>query len=141
MVRLCDVEPGAEILPSIAAFKNKTREQGEIMRRKTRIAADGSRQPTDSTSQSSPTFNFLSMMTVLSLAALHGWTIRQLDVDTAYLNAPIDFSIYVRFPYGYTDYLLAKNNGVLPFNPKGHLWRLGRALNDLRQSGALWDIR
>jgi hypothetical protein len=77
-------------------------------------------------------------MIVLSLAALHGWTIRQLDVDTAYLNAPIDFSIYVRFPYGFTDYLLAKNNGELPFNPKGHLWRLGRALYGLRQSGALW---
>jgi hypothetical protein len=138
MVRFCDVEPGAEVLPSIAAFKIKTGEHGEITRHKTRIAADGSRQPTDSTSQSSPTFNFLSMMTVLSQAALHGWTIRQLDVDTAYLNAPIKQRIYVRFPYGFSDYLLAKNNGELPFNPKGHLWRLGRALYGLRQSGALW---
>jgi hypothetical protein len=35
-------------------------------------------------------------------------------------------------PIGFTDYLLAKHGDVLPFYPKDHLWRLGRALYDLK---------
>ena len=49
----------------------------------------------------SPVAKFTSILrTLLALSAQLGLTVRQMDVDTASLNAPIDEHIWVQLPKG-----------------------------------------
>ena len=50
----------------------------------------------------------------------------QMDFDTAYLNADIDFEVYVKLPAGFVE----KPNMV---------WKLKKALYGLKQSGRMWN--
>ena len=53
--------------------------------------------------------------------------IHQLDVKTAYLNAPIDSEVYVRQPEGFE-------------GGKEKVWKLKKSLYGLKQSGRNWNI-
>jgi Reverse transcriptase (RNA-dependent DNA polymerase) len=44
--------------------------------------------------------NFTSIRALLALSAQLGQTVRQMDVDTAFLNAPIEEDIWVQLPKG-----------------------------------------
>jgi Reverse transcriptase (RNA-dependent DNA polymerase) len=71
-----------------------------------------------------PVARWDSIRTVLSLATVHDYELRQLDIKTAYLNGPLDEEIYMHVPPG----------SDTPY------WRLHKGLYGLRQAGRQWYL-
>ena len=67
---------------------------------------------------------------LLSLAVTHGWFLRQLDVQNAFLHGVLDEEVYMRQPPGFVD----------PARPQ-HLCRLVKALYGLKQAPRAWHAR
>lgn len=78
----------------------------------------------------SPTAKMTSLRVMVQLAAQYNLTIHQLDVKTAYLNAPIDCEIYVDQPKGFQ---VGKSD-------KNLVWKLNKSLYGLKQSGRNWNV-
>ena len=77
-----------------------------------------------------PTANFTSVRTVMQLAAQNDLILHQMDVKTAYLNAPIDCEIYMEQPEGF----------AVPSNSEDVLvCKLNKSLYGLKQSGRNWN--
>ena len=68
----------------------------------------------------------MSVRLLLALATIHDWDVRQLDIETAYLNAPVKEEIYMKQVPGFE----VPGNKVL---------RLKRSLYGLKQSGKNWN--
>ena len=66
----------------------------------------------------------------MQLAVNHDYKIRQLDVKSAYLNADLDYDIYIYQPKGFEE---LDNNG----NPL--VMKLKKSLYGLKQSGRMWN--
>jgi hypothetical protein len=64
----------------------------------------------------------------LAIAANEDLEIKQMDFDTAFLNAPITEDIYIKTPKGY-------NHNV----PDGHVLKLQKALYGLKQAPREWN--
>ena len=73
---------------------------GEVVRWKCRLVAQGFFQVYDKDYDQtySPVAKLTSIHTVLAISAQLGLYVRQMDVDTAFLNAPIKEDIWVRMP-------------------------------------------
>ena len=71
-----------------------------------------------------------SVRALMQIACQEDLIVHQMDVKTAYLNAPIDCEIYVEQPQGYT--VSGKNGEKL-------VWRLKKSLYGLKQSGRNWN--
>ena len=67
-----------------------------------------------------------SIRAFIQIAAEYGLSISQMDVKTAFLNAPIDCDIYVQQPQGYE-------------KPGGLVCKLKKSLYGLKQSGRNWN--
>ena len=77
----------------------------------------------------SPTASLTSVRALKQIAAQHNLTLHQMDVKTAYLNAPIDCEIYLEQPEGFET----------PSNSDKRLvYRLNKSLYGLKQSGRNW---
>ena len=74
----------------------------------------------------SPTLGIDSIKLILVLAAKFKWSVFQLDIKAAYLNANLDKDIYVAISPGDQNY----NKGFL---------KLNKALYGLKQSGRQWN--
>jgi hypothetical protein len=68
-----------------------------------------------------------SLKYMLALAAHNDWEIRQIDFDTAFLNATLKEDIYVQIPEGYRGQF-----------PPGSVLKLNRALYGLKQAPREW---
>ena len=66
----------------------------------------------------------------MQLAVQEGLEVHQMDVKTAYLNAPIDVDIYVNQPKGFE--VVSKDDTKL-------VWKLKKSLYGLKQSGRNWN--
>ncbi len=77
-----------------------------------------------------PTTKMTSVRTLMQLAVQNDYIVHQMDVKTAYLNAPIDCDIYIEQPKGYE--VTSKNNEKL-------FCKLNRSLYGLKQSGRNWN--
>ena len=71
-----------------------------------------------------------TIRTLLQHAVQDNWMIHQMDVVTAYLNAPIDCEIYIDQPEGFRE---SRNSGELL------VYRLKKSLYGLKQSGRNWN--
>ena len=69
---------------------------------------------------------FESLRTMLALAAIHNWEIRQMDVKMAFLNGKLQEEIYMRQPAGFTD-------------GTERVCRLRRSIYGLKQAGNVWN--
>ena len=74
----------------------------------------------------SPTAKMTSIRTLIQLAVEHDLIVHQMDVKTAYLNAPIDCEIYVQQPEGFTE-------------GQNLVYKLKKSLYGLKQSGRNWN--
>ena len=74
----------------------------------------------------SPTVKMTSIRAFMQIAAEFNLSVSQMDVKTAFLNAPIDCEIYVQQPKGFE-------------KPGGLVCRLKKSLYGLKQSGRLWN--
>ena len=77
-----------------------------------------------------PTARMTSIRMLLQLAIQEDMLIHQMDVKTAYLNAPIDCDIFMEQPEGYEKH-----------NSQGDklVWKLRKSLYGLKQSGRNWN--
>jgi len=95
---------------------------------KARYVAKGYSQVKDVDCQETfpPTVDFTSVCTLMQLAAQYDLILHQMDVKTAYLNAPIDCEIFMEQPEGFE--VSSKCDDVL-------VYKLNKSLYGLKQSG------
>ena len=111
-------------------FLRKRDEKGNIIRYKARLVAQGfSQKPgTDYSNDGTfaPVMRFETLRTLLALAAVNNWNIRQFDIKGAYLHGTLHEVIYMRQPEAFDD-------------NSGKVCRLIRPLYGLKQSGNVWN--
>jgi hypothetical protein len=123
--------PDATVIGSRWVYKSKLDSHGLVTRRKARFVARGFTQRVgehyDQTF--SPVVQGVTLRAVLALAAQHGWVVHQIDFNNAFINAPIDGTIYVQQPEGFE----RRAPGGAP-----QVLLLQRSLYGLAQSPRLW---
>ena len=97
---------------------------------KARLVAQGHRQieGIDYTETFAPVVRYDSVRVFLALSACLGLTIHQMDVNTAFLNSPIDETVYVRQPPCFLD-----------AQHPDYVWKLKGAMYGLKQAPLLWN--
>lgn len=138
---------------NLHAFVTSTTKRSGVI--KCRLVSNGKAQTMDSSETFSATATLESFRAVLTVACTNGFKLRQGDIPTAYLNAPIDRHVALFPPVGY---ILSKQQlegltqaGYVPeeddlqgrpVRPGRHCKYklvLNRALYGMKQSGQLWN--
>ena len=111
-------------------FKTKENPDGSLIKRKARLVARGFSQTpgVDFFETFSPVVRYESVRCVLSLAASRNMEMVQFDVQTAFLNGPIDEEIYLEQPEGYRD-------------DSSIVWKLKKAVYGLKQAPRCWNSK
>jgi hypothetical protein len=122
----------ANVIESRWVFKTKRDEAGQVVRYKARFVAKGFSQVPgqDFTDTYAPVTKFTSVRTVIALAAVHDWELENMDVDTAFLNAPVEEVIYVRQAEGF------EQRGP---NGEELVYLLHKSLYGLKQAPRNWN--
>ncbi|KAK1610097.1 hypothetical protein QYE76_033770 [Lolium multiflorum] len=123
---------GVNVIDSKWVFKVKRHANGKIERFKARLVAKGFKQRygLDYEDTFSPVVNPTTIRLLLSLAITHGWSLRQLDIQNAFLNGVLEEEVFMRQPPGFED----------PDRPH-HLCHLVKALYGLKQAPRAWHAR
>ena len=109
-------------------FHRKRDANGDVLKHKVRLVADGNHQSDiDYDEVFSTTVTIDSIRTILAISMQRGWIIRQGDISNAYLNADLDREMFLQLPQG---------NGLFD---DGQVVRLRKAIYGLKQSGRLWN--
>jgi len=118
----------ANVITTRWVFKYKRDSDGRIVKRKARLVARGYTQEpgTDFHNTFAPTLKQDSLRIITSIAVNKNFNIKQIDVNSAYLNAPLKEEIYIEAPQGYSTYNKA-------------FWKLNKALYGLKQSANAWN--
>jgi len=83
-------------------FKVKYLDTGVVDKLKARLVGQGCTQQAgiDFHSTFAPTLKYKSLRALLSLAATLDWEVKQMDVQTAFLNGDMKEEVYMRLPEG-----------------------------------------
>ena len=124
---VCELPAGKQSVGGRWVYATKIGKEDSI-RYKARWVAKGFTQQygSDYLETFAPTCKITTVRTVMQIAAEKNLILHQMDVKTAYLNAPIDFEIYMDQPKGYV-----QNNGTC---------KLNKSLYGLKQSGRNWNL-
>ena len=119
--------PGQGIISGKWHFAHKLDEKGNVVKYKARFVARGFTQTPgiDYHDTYSPTAKLSTLRTVLATGVKLGMQFKQMDIKTAYLNAPIQEDIYMEQPEGY-------------HKDRQMVCKLKRSLYGLKQSGRNW---
>lgn len=112
-------------------FKRKLGDQNEVVRYKARFVAKGFLQVygRDYMETHSPVSHLNSIKLVLAIVAENDMELRQMDFDTAFLNATLTEDVYVEQPDGF----VSKSNPTF-------VCRLIKALYGLKQASREWYL-
>jgi len=126
----CELPAGRDAIGCRWVYKCKIGSDGAVARYKARLVAKGysQREGLDYGEVFAPVVKFTTLRTLLALAATSGDSVFQMDVDTAFLYAPVEEDIYMRQPEGY-----------IVGNPKTVL-KLKKSLYGLKQSPRNWNL-
>ena len=127
---IVDAPPRVNIIPCHYVLAMKRGPNGEKLKLRARLVANGQRQKEglDYSETFAPTSNMSTIRAVLTMAAQNDWEIHQVDIKSAYLNAPLRDDIYMRAPPGY-----------LKPGDEGKVLKLLRSLYGLKQAGFEWS--
>ena len=100
-----EVPKGAKLLDSKPVYKRKRRDDGAVIRFKSRLVVRGflQRFGIDYNSTFAPTLSYKALRVLLALAASLDLEIKLMDVETAFLHAPIDRPLYMKIPSSFTN--------------------------------------
>ena len=126
-----DLPAGHTAIPCSEVVKVKRGPKGEVQSYRVRIVAGGHRQVegVNYTETFSAAAKMPTVRAVLANAAHQDWEIEHVDVKSAYLNAPLKETIYMKAP-----------RGVLKPGQEGKVLRLKKGLYGLKQAGRGWYL-
>jgi Reverse transcriptase (RNA-dependent DNA polymerase) len=126
---LVDLPKGEPVIPCTKVLKEKCGPPGKVETYSVRIVAGGHKQVEgiNYTETFSAAVKIPSVHVVLANAAERDWEIHQIDVKSAYLQALLKETIYMRLPCG-----------VLKPGQEGKVCRLLKGLYGLKQAGRGW---
>lgn len=123
---IANIPPGRRAVDSKWVLHIKRDAEGRIARFKARLVAKGFTQipGQDFNYTFAPVARWDSIRSILTLAATKGWTVRHIDIKTAFLNGPLTEEIYMKKPE-----ILGRG-----------YWRLKKGLYGLKQAGRSWYL-
>jgi hypothetical protein len=74
-----------------------------------------------------PVARYSSIKIIISLAAVFGWKLHQMDVKTAFLNGEVEQEVYIEQPEGF-----------IIHDKRSHVCKLKKALYGLKQAPRAW---
>ncbi|KAK1558510.1 hypothetical protein Q3G72_003173 [Acer saccharum] len=113
-------------------FRNKSDEDGNIVRNKARLVAQGYSQieGIDFEETFAPIARLESIRLLLSISCVHKFKLHQMDVKSAFLNGFLQEEVFVEQPKGFVD-----------AHHPNHFYRLKKALYGLKQEPRAWYER
>ncbi|KAI7961043.1 hypothetical protein MJO28_001532 [Puccinia striiformis f. sp. tritici] len=120
-------QDGMPILGSRWVFAIKRSQDGDILRFKARVVAQGFTQIQGQNFEKTfaPTPTFASLRLLFAMASRNSWLVASFDVKSAFLHSPIDCEVFIKPPEGLDV-------------PNGHVLRLKKALYRTKQAGRCW---
>jgi hypothetical protein len=125
-----------EIIPAMLLFDRKTDETGAEVRKKARCVARGDMQaqvPGEGPLLASPVAGAPTLRAMAGVAASTNCEFQQMDVNTAFLHAPLSKPVYLAVPAGFPD------SELLPGVPRtAQALKLKKAVYGLREAPYSW---
>lgn len=127
---LVPMPTGQKVVGCKWVFKIKRNSDGSIARYKARLVAKGFHQTADIdyTETFSPVVKPITIRVLLTLALYHGWTIRQVDINNAFLHGVLTESVFMEQPDGFQ----------VPSASPGLACHLKKAIYGLKQAPRAW---
>ncbi|CAI7759936.1 unnamed protein product [Closterium sp. NIES-54] len=124
---LCDLPPGKKVISSKLISRHKYGPDGELTSYKSRLVANGFQQTKgkDFDEIFAPVGKGTTLRVMMGTAANRGWTIKQMDINTAFLNGIILEELYMQQPERLDD-------------GSGRVCRLKKAIYGLKQAPRAW---
>ena len=124
------VPRGSNVVSACRVFACKVDKAGCVIKPKARLVATGFSQvhTVDFMETYSPTPEALCVKTVVAVTVGREWELRQLDVKQAFIQADLEYDVYMKLLDGCGD-------------KSGKIVKLNKAVYGLKQAGRQWSLR
>ena len=122
--------PSMRVLPSRLVNAKKFLANGQLEKFKSRLTAGGHREIAGVDYQLdkvyAPVMGLTPLRLLMAIGISKKYVMKLGDIKNAYLHAPLNEPVFIRYPEGYEEY------------EKGHVMKLKKALYGLHESGRTW---